>query len=140
MKRVVRILTALAMMTIGVLHFVNPAPFVKIVPAALPAPELLVYLSGFFEIAGGAGLLIPRARRWAAWGLIALYVAVFPANINMATNHISFDDAHPIPAAALWIRLPFQILFIAIAYWMTRPDAPEANQASYAAKTGTLGA
>jgi len=74
---------AAAMVAIGVLHFVRPKPFVRIVPKYLPAPLTLVYVSGFFEILGGIGLLIPETRVWAAWGLIALYVAVFPANINM---------------------------------------------------------
>jgi uncharacterized membrane protein len=124
MKRALRIVLALAMMGIGLAHFANPAPFVMIVPTWLPAPLFLVQLSGFFEVAGGAGLLIERTRKLAAWGLVALYVAVFPANLNQAIHHISFDPANPIPAAALWVRLPFQILFIAWAWWMTRDDAP----------------
>ena len=123
-KPALRVVLAVAMMAVGVTHFVDPAPFVKIVPAALPAPLALVYVSGFFEVLGGAGLLVPRARRAAAWGLVALYVAVFPANLNMALHHISFDDAHPIPTVALWARLPLQALLIALAYWMSRPDPP----------------
>ena len=87
----------------------------------------LVYVSGFFEALGGAGLLVPRVRRAAAWGLVALYVAVFPANLNMAMNHISLDEAHPIPTPALWIRLPLQLVLIAWAWWFTRPD-PEPVQ------------
>ena len=69
------------MIAVGVLHFVRPKAFVRIVPKFLPTPLALVYISGFFEILGGVGLLIPETRTWAAWGLIALYVAVFPANI-----------------------------------------------------------
>jgi uncharacterized membrane protein len=121
-KNFVRLLLAVAMIGVGILHFVNPDPFVKIVPSALPAPLTLVYVSGFFEVLGGAGLLVPRVRRAAAWGLVALYVAVFPANVNMAVHHISFDDAHPFPPAALWLRLPLQIVLIALAYWMSRRD------------------
>jgi uncharacterized membrane protein len=79
-----------------------------------------VYLSGVFEILGGTGLLLPQTRRWAAWGLIALYVAVFPANLYMAFNGIQLDPANPLPAWGAWIRLPFQILFIAWAWWFTR--------------------
>ncbi len=123
-KGPLRIVLALLMMAFGTAHFVNPEPFVKIVPGYLPAHLALVYVSGFFEIAGGAGLLVPRVRRAAAWGLIALYIAVFPANINMAVNHISFNDAAPIPPAALWLRLPLQLALIAWAYWLTRPDSP----------------
>src|SRR5579862_4400230 len=88
-KVVLRFILSFAMMFVGVSHFTNPEPFVRIVPKALPSPLALVYVSGFFEFLGGAGLLVPRARRAAAWGLVALYVAVFPANVNMAVNHIS---------------------------------------------------
>ena len=110
---------AIAMVGIGVLHFVRPKPFVRIVPKYLPAPLALVYISGFFEILGGIGLLVPATRAWAAWGLIALYVAVFPANIYMLTDNVSLDPKKPIPRWALWLRLPFQLVFIAWAYWFT---------------------
>ena len=112
-------LLAFAMVAIGILHFVRPKPFVRIVPKYLPAPLALVYISGFFEILGGLGLLIPGTRSWAAWGLIALYIAVFPANVYMLTHDISLDPRKPIPRWALWLRLPFQLLFIAWAYWFT---------------------
>ena len=111
---------AAAMVAVGVLHFVRPKPFVRIVPKYLPAPLTLVYVSGFFEILGGIGLLIPETRVWAAWGLIALYVAVVPANINMLTENISLDPRKPIPRWMLWARLPLQFVFIAWAYWFTR--------------------
>ena len=113
------LLLAAVMIAIGVLHFARPKPFVRIVPKFLPAPLALVYISGFFEILGGVGLLIPDTRAWAAWGLVALYVAVFPANIYMLTNNISLNPKKPIPRWALWLRLPFQFLFIAWAYWFT---------------------
>ena len=112
-------LLAFAMVAIGILHFVRPKPFVRIVPKYLPAPLALVYISGFFEILGGLGLLIPGTRSWAAWGLIALYIAVFPANVYMLTHDISLDPRNPIPRWALWLRLPFQLVFIAWAYWFT---------------------
>jgi len=112
-------LLALAMIAIGTLHFVRPKPFVRIVPKYLPAPLTLVYVSGFFEILGGIGLLVPATRASAAWGLIALYVAVFPANVYMLTENISLDPRKPIPRWALWLRLPFQLLFIGWAYWFT---------------------
>ena len=112
---------ALTMIAIGVLHFVRPKPFVRIVPKYLPAPLALVYISGFFEILGGLGLLLPSTRSFAAWGLIALYVTVFPANVYMLTDNVSLDPRKPIPRWALWLRLPFQLVFIAWAYWFTRP-------------------
>ncbi|MBX3193176.1 MAG: DoxX family membrane protein [Labilithrix sp.] len=119
LKRAARLVLAAAMVWIGVLHFVRPEGFVRIVPSFLPAPLALVYVSGFFEIAGGLGLLVARVHRAAAWGLIALYVAVFPANVNMAINDIPLG-ADRIPTALLWLRLPFQALFIAWAYWLGR--------------------
>lgn len=113
-------LLALAMIAVGVLHFARPKPFVRIVPKYLPAPLTLVYVSGFFEILGGVGLLVPATRAWAAWGLIALYVAVFPANVYMLTDNISLDPRKPIPRWALWLRLPLQLVFIGWAYHFTR--------------------
>lgn len=125
-KTALRYLLAIGMVSIGILHFANPEPFIRIVPAFLPAPRALVLVSGFFEILGGVGLLVPRAQRTAAWGLVALYVAVFPANVNMAIHHISLSPDHPIPTAALWGRLPLQIVLIAWAWWFTRRDGDAA--------------
>ena len=116
-KKILRIVLAVAMTAVGILHFTNPEPFVKIVPAFLPAPLALVYASGVAEIAGGIGILLPAVRRAAGLGLIALYIAVFPANINMAVNQVSLGP-DPIPTWALWLRLPFQFVFIAWAYWV----------------------
>lgn len=116
-KTILRVALAIPMVAIGILHFTTPDPFVRIVPAALPAPLALVYVSGAAEIAGGVGILIPAVRRAAGMGLIALYLAVFPANINMAVNQIPLGD-NPVPTWGLWARLPFQALFIAWAYWV----------------------
>ncbi|MEM7434828.1 MAG: DoxX family protein [Myxococcota bacterium] len=110
---------ALAMIAIGLLHFIRPKPFIRIVPKYLPAPRTLVYISGFFEIAGGVGLLIPSLRVAAAWGLIALYLAVYPANIYMLTHNVSLSPKKPIPRWMLWARLPLQFVFIGLAYWFT---------------------
>ena len=119
LKRIFRVFCGFSMVAIGVMHFVQPAGFVKIVPAWLPAPLALVLISGLFEILGGLGLFVRRAHRLAAWGLIALYIAVFPANINMAVHGIQPDGTH-IPALVLWARLPFQALFIWLAWWLSR--------------------
>jgi len=107
------------MVAIGAMHFIKPAGFVAIVPAWLPAPALLVYLSGVAEIAGGLGLLSPwdRVRRAAAVGLVVLYIAVFPANVNQAIHHLPFDGK-PVPEVVLWARLPFQAVFIGLAWWL----------------------
>jgi uncharacterized membrane protein len=116
---VFRYILAALMVFIGVLHFVVPKGFERIVPAWLPMPRALVYVSGVCEILGGAGLLVPYAQSWAAWGLIALYVAVFPANVNQAIHRLPLGRAK-VPTWALWARLPFQIVFIAWAYQYTR--------------------
>jgi hypothetical protein len=68
----------------------RPDVYLRIVPPALPAPSLLVVLSGIAEILGGFGLLVPFARRMAAWGLVLLIFAVFPANIYIAVSHLPF--------------------------------------------------
>jgi len=85
-RAVVRVIAALAMIGVGIDHFVAPDFFVKIVPRILPAPLVLVWVSGFFEVAGGVGLLIPKTRRAAGIGLVLLYISVFPANINMCIH------------------------------------------------------
>lgn len=122
MRRAALYLLAAAMVAIGVLHFVDPAPFERIVPDFLPAPLFLVYLSGVFEVGLGLAILPQRTRRLAGFGLIALYIAVFPANIYMAVEGIQLDPETPIPAWAAWARLPFQALFIAWAWWATKPE------------------
>jgi uncharacterized membrane protein len=113
-----RYVLAAIMVFIGVGHFIAPKGFERIVPEWLPAPRALVYVSGVFEILGGIGLLVPLTRPWAAWGLIALYVAVFPANVNQAIHRLPLGRMQ-VPAWALWARLPFQIVFIAWAYQYT---------------------
>ncbi len=105
----------------GIAHFVLADSFVKIIPPYLPAHRELVYLSGVFEILGGIGLLIPRLRRIAAWGLIALLLAVFPANVHMAMNPKPFID-QGIPLWTLYARLPVQFLLMFAIWWITRPE------------------
>jgi len=124
-RTVLRVLLAAGMVAIGVAHFLNPDPFVRIVPAALPAPLALVYLSGAFEILGGLGLLWKRTRRFASWGLIALYVSVFPANVNMAIHEIQLSPGDTLPVWAMWARLPLQGFVIALAWWVGKRDRGE---------------
>ena len=113
-----RLVLAAFMVFAGVEHFLHPAPFVQIVPDYLPAHRMLVYVSGFFEILGGVGLLIPPVSRYAAWGLIALFIAVFPANVTMALKNMPvFGGYHPV---LLWLRLPLQLVLIAWAWRLTR--------------------
>jgi uncharacterized membrane protein len=121
-RAALRAVLGVAMVGVGVLHFAQPEPFVRIMPAWLPAPLVLVWVSGVFEILGGVGLFVPRTRRFAGLGLCALYVAVFPANVNMAVNHLTLDGVTPVPTAVLWGRLPLQAVLIALAWWVSRGD------------------
>jgi uncharacterized membrane protein len=121
LRTVFRWLLALLFVFVGVLHFVRTGFFTQIVPPYLPWPLALVYISGFFEILGGCGILIPRLRRAAGWGLIALLVAVFPANIHMAVYDVHVDGKAIAPAV-LWGRLPFQFVFIAWVWWCMQDD------------------
>lgn len=127
-KELLRVILAVSIMVVGVLHFAVPAPFVKIVPLQLPSPLALVYISGFFEILGGIGLLTPPVSCAAAWGLILLFIAVFPANINMAVNGIQIGGI-PNNWWLQAIRLPFQGVLIAWGWWYTQPSN-DPNQAS----------
>lgn len=101
----------------GLNHFLNPAFYVAIMPPYLPWHRELVYVSGAAEIVLGAMLLVSRWVVLAAWGLIALLIAVFPANIHMTMHPELYPSISP---AALWIRLPIQGLLIAWAYRYTR--------------------
>jgi uncharacterized membrane protein len=121
-KRVFLALLALVMVLAGVTHFTAMRDaFVAIMPPWLPLHLELVYLTGVLEIAGGIGLLIPTTRRWAAWGLVVLLVLMWPANINQALHGIQ-PPGLEVPPTMLWVRLPLQLVFIAWAWWMTRPD------------------
>jgi uncharacterized membrane protein len=99
----------------GIGHLVKPKLFLSIMPPYIPAHHLMVTLSGIAEIVLGLGLLVPATRTWAAWGLILLLIAVFPANIYMATA----DKFAQIPALIRWGRLPLQGLLIWWAYRYT---------------------
>ena len=101
------------------MHFVRPDFYVAMMPPFLPAPLALVYISGAAELAGGIGVLIQRTRRLAGWGLIALLVAVFPANLYVAIDNVPMFGATEGPGILGWVRLPFQAVFIAWVWWVT---------------------
>jgi len=109
---VLRWLVGLSFIAVGVEHFRNPNLFVGIVPSYLPSPLALVYLSGAFEVLGGAGLLVPRLRRLAGVGLLALLVAVYPANIHMLVNDVYLEGMAQ-ERWLLWVRMPLQFVFAA---------------------------
>ncbi len=123
LRAVMRWLLAGLFVAAGVMHFVRPQFYVSAMPPYLPWHLELVYASGVCEVVLGVLLLVPRTRRLAAWGLVALLVAVFPANVHMALNPDLFPT---IPPAVLWARLPLQAVFIAWAWWFTKRGAPGA--------------
>ncbi|WP_107656733.1 DoxX family protein [Nocardia suismassiliense] len=123
---------ALALMLIvtGTTHFVpasfadTPVPthadLVAMVPPWVPFPALMVYLTGVLELAGAVGLVLGRTRRWAGLGLAVLFVLLIPANIYAALAEIPFHGA---PATPLWVRIPEQVLYIAVALLASRSVA-----------------
>jgi uncharacterized membrane protein len=108
-----RTLLAIFFIVAGSLHFLIPQVYCKIMPPSLPAPFLLVQISGAAEILGGIGLVVPFTRNVAAWGLIALLIAVLPANIYMAIAHLRFPGVMG-QSWAQWARVPLQFPLI---YW-----------------------
>ena len=111
------IIMSIFYVSIGVNHFTIPEWFLQIVPPYLPYKLELVYISGFLEILLGVMLLIPATRFYAAWRLILLLIAVYPANIYLAQTNGAAMNTTPLVA---WGRLPFQFVFIALAYWHTK--------------------
>ena len=104
---------------VGILHFIDPDFFLAIMPDYLPLHQEAVYVSGVFEILLGGMLLFKKSRKIAGWGLIMLLLAVFPANIYLAQNEAA-QQAIDISQTVAIVRLPFQVLFIGLAYWHTK--------------------
>ena len=121
-QRIALVLASIFYIFAGSLHFIRPEFYLKIMPPYIPWHLGMVYVSGFFEILGGLGLLIPRTRRAAAWGLVALLIAVFPANLYMATNPVETGAASLAPILR-WGRLPLQLPLVAWVLWCTQPRA-----------------
>ena len=123
-KKISLYVMALLYTTTGVAHFISPGFFRKIVPRWIPFHEALVFISGVFEILFALLLLFPVTRRIAAWCIIALLIAVFPANIEMML--IYFRENKP----GLWLtvlRLPFQLVLIWWAHGFTKPLTAQSN-------------
>ncbi|WP_114558688.1 DoxX family protein [Desertihabitans aurantiacus] len=122
-----RIGMAAAMAVVGATHLLMPTPFLQHLPAWVPARELLVAVSGVLETGLGAALLLrPPLRRRAGLVLAAYLVAIFPANAYVAIAGVDVDGQ---PGGMYpWVRLPFQLLFIAWAVWSTAAS-PSADPA-----------
>jgi len=107
----------------GFNHLMNPDFYLAIMPPGLPNPEWLNVLSGLAEIVLGVFVLEPRTRVYAAWGIIALLIAVFPANLYVALENVGAAGPGSGAGGANWVRIPFQALFIVWAWWYTRPES-----------------
>ena len=108
-------------------HFVSPAPYVRIVPPwgeFLGGAAFLVVVSWVFEILGGIGLVHPRTRKIAAFGLFALLLAVFPANVHMALEGLQLNPDAPMPTWVAWARLPLQGVLLATVGFIARRAPP----------------
>lgn len=127
-----RPLLALIFVAGGLNHFRAPDVYESIIPPYLPNPRLLNLVSGVAEILGGIGVLIPQTRRAAGIGLILLLVAIFPANVYMATNRADLPERlRDLPQWTLWLRLPLQGLLI---FWVWRATSQAKTNGGDAAK------
>jgi uncharacterized membrane protein len=99
-------------------HFTSmKEDLIRMTPPWVPWPRAMVFFTGLCELAGAIGLVIPTTRRAAAIALILFFIAVLPANIHAARAGVTLRGRPPTP---LWLRLPMQMLFIALAWWCTR--------------------
>jgi uncharacterized membrane protein len=119
MPRIPLLIITLFFLSGGIAHFVFADFFVLSMPDYLSYHKELVIISGVFEILGAIGILLPQTRRFAAYGLILLVIAVYPANINMALYPEQYPD---IPTWFLYVRLPFQFLFVWFIWWAIAPE------------------
>ena len=118
LRKISLILLAAFFVVAGVNHFLNPQAYLAMMPEYIPFPSVMNFISGGAEIAGGLGILMPALRQYAAWGLIALLVAVFPANVNVALHGW---EGVTLPTWVLWARLPLQFVLIAWVSCLARP-------------------
>ena len=118
-QRVAVVLAASFYILAGPLHFIKPEPYLRIMPPYIPWHAAMVQISGALEILGGLGLILRWTQRGAAWGLVVLLIAVFPANLYMALHPVEAGAASITPVR--WGRLPLQAVLIWWLLWCTRP-------------------
>jgi uncharacterized membrane protein len=120
LRSLCRYLLAALFLFAGVLHLRRPEVFLPIMPPQIPFPVACILISGGAELLGGVGLLFPegRVRIAAGWWLLALLVAVFPANIYMAAAHVKIPGLKIEPWMA-WARLPLQPIVMALVAWVS---------------------
>ena len=127
LKLALQVVFALFFVGAGINHFLRTDFYLRMMPPYVPLHLESVQLSGIAEVVLGVLLLVPRTSVAAAWGLIALLVAIFPANVHMALHPDVFPELQP---TALWIRLPLQPLMIFWAFWYTRPASPKSSSSA----------
>ena len=111
-----RVALALMFLFTATAHFTRlKEDLVRMVPPSFPNPRALVFATGVLEILGAIGLLVPETRRLAAWGLALMLLALFPANVSAARRGLTLRGK---PVTPLAIRLPIQLLFLAVALWI----------------------
>lgn len=116
----------------GLNHFRAPELYAGMMPPWLPWPDAMNLISGAAEVAGAIGILLPATRRLAGWGLIALLVAIFPANLHVALQgRMPPFDISPV---MLWLRLPFQAVLIAVVWWVALAAPPASSERKAAPK------
>lgn len=112
-RTISRILLVTFFVLAGLNHFLHPQAYLTMIPPYVPFPRAMNFISGAAEIVGGIAVLFPRLRRAAGWWLIALLLAVFPANLHVALHGW---DGVEIPVWVLWARLPLQVALLAWVY------------------------
>ncbi len=118
-KKPARYITGAIFIFAGLNHFLNPEFYIQMIPPFLPEPAILNILSGIAEMILGIGLMVPMTVNLAVYGLIALLIAIFPANVQML--HDAMNSPTPIfPVWLLVLRLPLQALMIAWVYWLKK--------------------
>ncbi len=121
MRRLLRVLLATLFLYAGTIHLIDPDLFLPIMPPWIPFHLPCIEISGVFELLGGIGLLVPirRVQIFTGWGLVLMLIAIFPANIYMAVEHIQIHGFPSQPWMG-WARLPLQPLLILAVLWVTR--------------------
>jgi uncharacterized membrane protein len=117
---ILRWLLAAFFVVAGLNHFREPTVYLGMMPPRLPWPAALIAVSGAFEVLGGIGIVVPRTRRAAGWGLIVLLAAVFPANLHVAL--MGRMPGFGFSSTILWLRLPFQAVFAGAVWWASAAD------------------
>ena len=107
----------------GIMHYVMPEFYIRIMPPYFSAPAFWVYLTGAIEIGLGLMVLVPKLQVRAAWGIVALLIAFLPVHVFMLQNSEQFADLGP--EIGLWMRFPMQAVMIGFAWWFTQDDTKE---------------